>query len=53
MANIRHGDHCRDCKHCKIWSTDSAKGTCELYHEEGFQADRGIPSKCHEKVSRR
>lgn len=53
MANMKHGDHCKDCKHCKIWSTDRNKATCTLHHEEGFHPDRGIPGKCHDKVSRR
>lgn len=53
MGTIKSGDRCADCKHCKVWSSDHKKATCELYNEQGFHLDRSVPSKCVEKVSRK
>ncbi len=53
MSNVKSGDRCADCSKCKAWSTDPKKATCQLYNEEGFHPDRPIPTKCHDKVTRR
>jgi len=53
MANVKSGDRCADCSKCKVWSTDRNKASCQLHSDEGFHPDRPIPSRCHDKVSRR
>ena len=53
MANIKSGDRCADCKHCKVWTSDHRKATCTLHNEQGFHPDRPVPSKCIDKVSRK
>ena len=53
MSKIKSGDRCADCSHCKTWSTDRNKATCDLYNDQGFHPDRPVPSKCVDKVTRR
>jgi hypothetical protein len=53
MSTTKSGDRCADCKHCKIWSTDHKKATCELYNEQGFHPDRPAPVKCVNKTTRK
>jgi len=53
MPKIQSGDRCADCTHCRSWSHDRKKATCDLYHEEGFHPDRPVPQKCVGKVERR
>ena len=53
MGTIKSSDRCADCKHCKVWSSELKKATCELYNEQGFHPDRPVPVKCVGKVSRK
>ena len=53
MAKIKSGDRCADCSHCKGWSSDRTKATCDLYKEQGFHPDRPVPVKCIDKVTRK
>jgi hypothetical protein len=53
MAKIKSGDRCADCTHCKSWSTDRNKASCDLHHEQGFHPDRSVPQKCVGGVTRR
>ncbi|MFH1844270.1 MAG: hypothetical protein ABIF77_13785 [bacterium] len=53
MTQIKSGDRCADCSHCKTWSSDRKKASCNLHHDEGFHPDRPVPVKCVNKVSRR
>ncbi len=53
MSKITSSDRCKDCKHCRVWSTDHRKATCTLYDEQGFHPDRPVPAKCVQQVGRR
>ena len=54
MATIKSGDRCADCKHCKVWSSDHRKASCNLYSsEQGFHPDRPAPAKCVGKATRK
>lgn len=53
MMKIKSGDRCVDCTHCKTWSSDHTKATCDLYKEQGFHPDRPVPVKCVDKVTRK
>lgn len=53
MGYIKSGDRCADCKHCKIWSTDHRKATCDLYNDQDFHPDRPAPVKCAGKVTKK
>lgn len=53
MATIKSSDRCKDCKHCSVWSTDHRKASCNLYSDQGFHQDRGVPSKCVGKTTRK
>ena len=50
MATIKSGNRCAECKHCKVWSTDHKKATCNLFNELGFHPDLAVPAKCICKV---
>jgi len=52
MGKIKASDRCKDCTHCRIWSTDRNKATCTLYNEQGFHPDRSVPNKCIDNVTR-
>lgn len=52
MSTIKTGDRCADCSHCKTWSTDRRKATCNLHGEQGFHPDRPVPAKCVGAVQR-
>lgn len=53
MTTIKSTDRCKDCKHCKIWSSDHTKASCMLYGEQGFHPDRLVPAKCVGQVGKR
>jgi hypothetical protein len=53
MAIISSDDRCADCVHCRKWSSDHTKATCDLYDEQGFHPDRPVPVKCVNKVTRK
>ncbi len=47
MAELKAGDRCKDCKCCKVWTSDRSKATCSLgIRPQGFHPDSQIPSKC-------
>jgi hypothetical protein len=47
MANLHAGDRCKDCTHCKVWSTNSQKATCSLHKRpDGFHPDGKVPADC-------
>ena len=53
MATIKSSDRCKDCKHCRVWTTNHRKANCTLYNEQGFHPGRGVPSKCVGKTTRK
>ena len=54
MSKITSSDRCKDCKHCKVWSSDYKKASCALYtNDQGFHPDRPVPTKCVGQVGRK
>ena len=53
MVKIQRSDRCKDCSHCRVWSSDRTKATCDLKKKEGFHPDRPVPSDCIGEVTRR
>lgn len=53
MSTVKPSDRCADCRHCKVWSSDHNKSTCNLYNEQGFHPDRPVPAKCVGKAERK
>lgn len=53
MAALKSNDRCKDCKNCKIWSSDHKKASCKLnIRSQGFHPDSKVPSKCVRKNRR-
>jgi hypothetical protein len=53
MTKIGRDDRCKDCVHCKVWSVDHNRASCDLYGEQDFHPDRPVPAECVDKATRR
>lgn len=53
MAKVQADDKCTDCNHCKRWSTDHAKASCDMKKKpQGFHPDQNVPVECVGKMTR-
>ena len=47
MPVLKKIDRCKDCKNCKVWSSNQNKANCSLgKRPQGFHPDNEIPNDC-------
>ena len=47
MHNLKRTDRCKDCKNCKVWSSNRNKANCSFgKRTQGFHPDSEIPNDC-------
>ena len=47
MPVLKKIDRCKDCKNCKVWSSNQNKANCSLgKRPQGFHPDSEIPNDC-------